>query len=227
MQKLVSGIHQFRKEVFAKKRELFTKLALGQEPTALFITCSDSRINPNLVTQTEPGELFVIRNAGNIIPASPATGGELATIEFAIKGLGIRDIILCGHSDCGAMKGVVANKVGLAHMPHLSSWLSHAERTRAIMEAQYQHLEGDKLLTATVEENVLVQIENLATHDFIAEALAEGRLKIHAWVYKFETGQVFYYHPEEQQYLLLEEHQDITPALPHSAHEGSAALFQA
>ncbi len=215
MQKLVLGIHKFRSKVFATKKDLFHKLAKGQHPSALFITCSDSRINPNLVTQTEPGDLFVIRNAGNIIPAYPETGGELASIEFAVKGLQIQDIIICGHSDCGAMKGVLSRPQPSLGMPHLSTWLRHADRTQEIMSTQYRHLEGDRLLTATVEENVLVQIENLKSHAFIKEALDEDRLKIHAWVYKFETGQVFYYDPFLQQYQLLSEDTEPCPTLPH------------
>jgi carbonic anhydrase len=221
MQQLVLGIHRFRSKVFAGKQELFNKLAKGQNPSALFITCSDSRINPNLVTQTEPGELFVIRNAGNIIPASPETGGELASIEFAIKGLGIQDIIICGHSDCGAMKGVLSRPSIGEGMPHLSSWLRHAQRTKDIMATQYRHLDSDRLLTATVEENVLVQIENLKSHAFIAEALEQERLKIHAWVYKFETGQVFYYDPLLQQYLLFSEEDSPSPTLSHIPHPSS------
>lgn len=209
MQKLVKGIHHFRTKVFASKKDLFKKLVKGQTPTALFLTCSDSRINPNLLTQTEPGELFVIRNAGNIVAAPPATGGEIASIEFAIKGLGIRDIIICGHSECGAMKGLLE---GVDHeLPHLCQWLKHAARTRNIMHEQYQHLSGKALLTATVEENVLVQIENLKNHAFVREAMEHHGLQFHAWVYKFETGQVFNYDPTEQQYLSLHENSVLTP----------------
>lgn len=108
MQKLIEGLHQFQNSVFGTQRELFERLAHGQTPETLFITCSDSRINPNLLTQTEPGELFILRNAGNIVPPySTSQGGEAATIEFAVAGLNVRDIIICGHSHCGAMKGLL------------------------------------------------------------------------------------------------------------------------
>ena len=108
MQKLIHGLHHFQTALFGSQRELFERLAEGQSPEVLFITCSDSRINPNLLTQTEPGELFILRNAGNIVPPYGAVqGGEAATIEFAVAGLGVKDIIVCGHSHCGAMKGLL------------------------------------------------------------------------------------------------------------------------
>src|SRR5947209_1011259 len=109
MQKLVEGVHHFQANIFSPQRELFERLADGQSPVALFITCSDSRINPNLLTQTEPGELFILRNAGNLVPPYGAgPGGEAATVEFATAALGIRDIIVCGHSHCGAMRALLA-----------------------------------------------------------------------------------------------------------------------
>src|SRR5262249_4796051 len=154
----------------------------------LFITCSDSRINPNLITQTEPGDLFIIRNAGNILPPhGPYTSGEEATVEFAVAGLKVRDVIVCGHSHCGAVKGLL-NPEKVAEMPAVAAWLKHAEPTWKIISEKYRHLEDVALLTAAIEENVLVQIENLRTYPPVAAALAEGRLKIHGWVYKIETG---------------------------------------
>ena len=108
MQKLVNGVHHFQQNIFSSQRELFERLANGQNPETLFITCSDSRIDPNLLTQTDPGELFILRNAGNIVPAyGAANGGEAATIEYAVAVLGVKDIIICGHSQCGAMKGLL------------------------------------------------------------------------------------------------------------------------
>lgn len=205
MQKLVAGIHHFQSNIFSSQRELFERLSRGQNPEALFITCSDSRINPNLITQTNPGDLFILRNAGNLVPPYGASnGGEGATIEFAVTGLGVHDIIMCGHSLCGAMRGVLAPE-GLTDMPQLVSWLGHAEATRRIMKEKYPHLQGDALLTAAVEENVLVQLENLRTHPAVAAGLASGRLKLHGWVYKIQTGQVFAYDPHQGQFLPLGE----------------------
>lgn len=216
MQKLVRGIHVFKTNVFGEKRELFRNLADGQKPGALFITCSDSRVNPNLLTQTEPGEIFVLRNAGNIIPGAPNEGGEVATIEFAVKALGIQDIVVCGHSDCGAMKGVIDPNLVETSMPSVHRWLHHARATGEIIDTEYRHLKGRDLLTVTVQENVIVQIENLRTHHFIEERLRRGQLKIHGWVYKFETGEVFHYEPDSGQFLPLNSDSEPKPTYPRS-----------
>jgi carbonic anhydrase len=204
MQKLVKGVHNFQIEVVGAQRDFFQRLAKGQTPIALFITCSDSRINPNLLTQTEPGDLFILRNAGNIVPTySPSTiGGEAATIEYAVSVLGVRDIIICGHSHCGAMKGLL-NLETLKDIPAVEHWLGNAEATRRIMKEKYADLEGDRLLTATVEENTLVQLENLRTHPSVRAKVAAGKLNLHAWVYKLETGEVFDFNPLEGQFLPL------------------------
>jgi carbonic anhydrase len=205
MQKLVQGVHHFQDGIFGANRAMFERLVTGQHPLALFITCSDSRINPNLLTQTEPGELFIMRNAGNIVPShgGTAAGGEAATIEFAVAGLGIKDIIICGHSHCGAMKAAIGNPAELADMPAMRGWLAHAEATRRIIRDKYQHLQGTALVTASVEENVLVQLENLRTHPVVAAGLASRALSLHGWVYKFETGEVFAFDPGEGQFLPL------------------------
>jgi carbonic anhydrase len=201
MQKLVQGIHHFQANVFASHRDLFRRLADGQAPDALFITCSDSRINPNLITCTEPGDLFILRNAGNIVPPhGAANGGEAATIEFAVAALRVKDVIVCGHSHCGAMKGLL-DPDQVRELPTVAAWLKHAEATRWIMREKYPQLQGQPLLTATVEENVLVQLENLRTHPSVAAGLVRGDLKLHAWVYKIETGEVFAYDPERGQFL--------------------------
>lgn len=204
MQKLLSGIHQFQSEVFASKRKLFQSLTSGQQPLALFITCSDSRVDPNLITQTEPGELFVIRNAGNIVPPyESGVGGESATIEYAVKVLKVSDVIICGHSQCGAMGGLLQPEL-VKDLPCVAAWLKYASHTKRIIDENYSHIsELPARLTATVEENVLVQVEHLYTYPCVEEAIRENRLDVHAWVYKFETGQVFDYDASAQQFLLL------------------------
>lgn len=203
MQKLIAGLHHFQSDVFPAKRALFEKLAHGQSPEALFITCSDSRINPAMLTNTEPGDLFIMRNAGNIIPAYSSTaGGEQATVEFAVSALGVKHIVVCGHSQCGAMKGLLQPET-LENLPAVKGWLAHAESTRRLMRENYGHLHGEDLLTATVEENVLVQLENLRTHPSVHAALARRTLSLHAWVYKLESGQVFTFDPETHQFLSL------------------------
>jgi len=205
MQKLVEGIHQFQNGVFSSKQRLFEGLVDGQQPLALFITCSDSRINPNLLTQTEPGELFILRNAGNIVPPYGAVeGGEAATIEYAVSVLGVKDIVICGHSHCGAMGGLL-DQPQLEKLPAVRSWLCHAESTHRIIDENYTHItDAAARLTATVEENVLVQLEHLRTHPSVAAALGRKALNLHGWVYKFESGQVFGYRPQDGQFLPVE-----------------------
>jgi carbonic anhydrase len=205
MHKLLQGIHQFQANIFRSHRELFERLAGEQRPGALLITCSDARINPNLITQTDPGELFILRNAGNIVPPSGAANGdEGATIEFAVAGLGVHDIIVCGHSHCGAMKGLHRPEL-LQGMPAMAAWHTHAEATRRITRQQYGGFPDDALLNVTIQENVLVQLENLRTHPAVAAALAGGNLKLHGWVYKIETGEVFVFNPDRGEFLPLTE----------------------
>ncbi len=201
MQKLIDGIHRFQSGVFGEQKPLFQRLASGQAPDTLFITCSDSRVSPNLITQTGPGELFVLRNAGNIIPAynHAAPSGEAATIEYAIDALGVKDIVVCGHSQCGAMKAVL-DPTGLEELPAVASWLQHAQGTRRIMRAHYTNLDEAHALSACVKENTLVQIENLRTHPAVLEGLTRGRIALHAWVYRFEVGDVLAFDPESGQF---------------------------
>lgn len=207
MQRLVEGIHQFQHDVFSKNQQLFESLQQGQQPLALFITCSDSRINPNLLTQTNPGELFILRNAGNIVPPYGASaGGEAGTIEYAVAALKVRDIVICGHSHCGAMKGILQPD-SLKSLPAMSRWLTHSEAAQRIIAENYTHLtDPNALLTAAVEENVLVQLENLRTHPAVAAALGRRELTLHGWVYKFETGEVYSFHPQHHQFVSLAEY---------------------
>ncbi len=207
MQKLLSGLQHFQSHVFQSHKELFERLALGQNPDALFITCSDSRINPNLITQTNPGDIFILRNAGNIIPPyGTDNGGEVATIEFAVAGLGVKDVILCGHSQCGAMKGLL-HPEDLKNLPAVMRWLSHAEATRRIVEQNYssEGLDQDQLLNVATQVNVLIQLENLKTHPSVAVKLSRGELNLHGWIYKIQTGEVFGYDQQEGQFLPVSE----------------------
>ncbi len=218
MQKLVDGIHKFQKDVFASQSRFFERLADGQQPLALFITCSDSRIDPNMLTQTKPGELFIMRNAGNIVPPYGASScGEAATIEYAVAVLGIRDIVVCGHSHCGAMNALL-HPEQIAELPAVKNWLSHAEATARIIKENYTHLSDSQArVTATVEENVLVQLENLRTHPTVLAAMNRKELQVHGWVYKFETGQVFAYDPEQGQFASIDhpsvKAHEVTPEL--------------
>lgn len=221
MKKLVKGLHQFRSETFLSQKDLFERLMSGQTPDALFITCSDSRISPNLITHTEPGELFILRNAGNIVPPyGTSAGGEEATIEFAVLGLNVKDIIVCGHSDCGAIKGLLYPSE-LEKLPAMARWLRFADATKRIVEDVYDGTlsAADKLNIAT-QENVLVQLESLRTHPAVAVRLAKGELNLHGWTYKMQTGEVFSYNPDEGQFLPVSE----VPAHTESAKRGAKTI---
>jgi len=196
MEKLVRGIHHFQTTAFSAHRELFEILSQGQQPDTLLITCSDSRIAPDLLMQTQPGELFVLRNAGNLIPPyGAANGGEGATIEYAISALGVRHALVMGHSNCGAMKGLL-HPESLVDMPLVSEWLKHADATRNVVEECYPDLEGVDLLNATIKENVLVQLDNLRTYPKVAALMAKGALTLHGWIYEIESGQILAYDPQ-------------------------------
>src|SRR5664279_1345837 len=199
MQKLVQGIHHFQTQIFSSHKELFERLDQDQAPETLFITCSDSRISPNLITQTQPGELFILRNVGNLIPPYESLGGMAAGIEFAVENLHVKDIIVCGHSNCGALRALLEPEQ-LGELPATKAWLAHARATERIIWESYGHLHGHELLHATVEENVLVQVDNLRSHPAVAKAVANGLLHLHAWVYKIETGEVFAFDPARGQY---------------------------
>jgi carbonic anhydrase len=202
MKRLIKGLHEFQTNYFSTHRELFELLSQGQKPRFLFITCSDSRIDPNLITQTEPGEMFIIRNAGNIIPPYGATnGGEGASVEYAIHALGIQDVIVCGHSHCGAMKGLLKISKLEEEMPVVYEWLKHAEATRRMMKEHYQDYEGEELLDAAIKENILNQLENLRTYPVIYSRLKSGQLRLHAWFYEIETGQMLEYDPVRGEYI--------------------------
>src|SRR4051812_11737288 len=183
--RILRGLSRFQRDVYPKQRELFERLALGQRPDALFITCADSRIDPCLLTQTKPGELFICRVIGNIVPPYPdAIGGVSATIEYAVGVLGVPDVIVCGHTDCGVMKGVL-NPEALAALPSVSAWLGYAQAARAAEPG------GDLLKLA--QANVVQQIENLKTHPSVAARVADGDLGLHGWMYHIGEGAVTAY----------------------------------
>ena len=217
MQKLVDGVHRFQQDVFSSHEQFFKRLVDGQKPLALFITCSDSRIDPTMITQTEPGELFILRNAGNVVPTyGTASDGEAATIEYAVAVLGVQDVIVCGHSHCGAM-GALLQPQQMANLPAMRNWLSHAEATSRIINENYGHItDPEARLIATVEENVLVQLEHLRTHPTVLAAMGRKELRLHGWVYKLETGQVFAFNPQSGQFeSVSEEGFQPHPVMPH------------
>jgi carbonic anhydrase len=202
MKKLIEGLENFKEIYVLTHINLLEQLSHGQNPRVLFITCSDSRIAPNMLTNTDLGDLFVIRNAGNIIPPFGATnGGEGATIEYAIHALGIEQIVVCGHSHCGAMKGLLQIGNLEEQMPLVYSWLRQADATRRLVEENYTRHKGEELLEITIAENVLTQIENLKTYPVVRSRMYQGKLAIYGWVYYIETGEVMAYDPESHTYI--------------------------
>lgn len=189
MKALIDGFLKFQNEAFPQRSELFKHLATTQQPGTLFITCSDSRVVPELLTQQEPGELFVIRNAGNIVPSySPHPGGVSATVEYAVAVLGVTDIVICGHSDCGAMTAIAQCKC-MDHLRAVSGWLQHAESAKVMNEARVHGSDAAKL-SSMVRENVIAQLANIQTHPSVRLAQEQGRLNLHGWVYDIETGSI-------------------------------------
>jgi carbonic anhydrase len=206
MRKLVGGIHHFETKVFAKNRELFERLAtVGQSPETLFITCSDSRVVPNLITSSDPGELFIVRNVGNCVGPTDLPGSTSAALEYAVEILKVQDIIVCGHTQCGAMEAILDPK-RLEKLPYVRRWLRAAERVREIVDTRYGDLEPDDRVKAAVLENVLVQLENLRAFPFVQERLAEGKLTISGWVYDIATGKVHAYDPDTEEFLPIVGH---------------------
>jgi carbonic anhydrase len=208
MKRLIQGIHQFREDTFRPLQGLFEQLATGQHPDTLFITCSDSRIDPNLLTKSKPGDLFILRNAGNIVPPrGTASGGEAATVEFALRTLGVKDVIVCGHYHCGAMAALLNSQL-TADLPDVAAWLRHADTTARILRDNYSHLTGEALQAAAVEEHVLVQLEHLQTLPAVASGLRRGDVRLHGWVYRIETGEVFAYDTQTGQFVAIETYPD-------------------
>lgn len=193
MKTIIEGFKKFQSEVFQEKRQLFERLSYGQNPRALFITCSDSRIDPTLLTQTDPGELFILRNAGNIVPSYGAVvGGSTATIEYAVAVLGVQHVIVCGHTDCGVMRAILQQDQ-LKELPAVKEWLLQAEATRRIVTENYAHLPESERLVVTTQENVRIQLDHLRTHPAVAARLRRGALQLHGWVYSISTGEMWTY----------------------------------
>lgn len=207
MPSFATGVVKFQRDVFPEKKALFEKLSKGQAPEALFITCSDSRIATGMITQTDPGELFVCRNPGNIVPPYKANaGGVTASIEFAVDVLNVGHIVICGHTDCGAVSGA-EHPDAVAHLPHVSEWLSYAnEAVRRVHERDGDAPEDEeKRIKHITQENVVLQLENLTGHPAVKRRMDDGTLKIHGWVYDIAAGHVFVLDPDEKKFIPIEE----------------------
>jgi carbonic anhydrase len=203
MQKLVKGIHSFQRGFFASHRALFEQLAVaGQRPETLFITCSDSRVDPNLITNSQPGELFIVRNVGNVVPTMDLPGGTAAAIQYAVEVLNVENIIICGHTQCGALKAIL-DPDSVAHLEYVSRWVKSTIEVKNLIEEKYAHLEGEAKLTAAIQENVLAQLEHLRAYPFVASRLDAGKLHVNGWIFDVGKGEVFDYEPEYGEFLSL------------------------
>ncbi|HSA61270.1 MAG TPA: carbonic anhydrase [Nitrospiraceae bacterium] len=203
MEKLVKGFLKFRTEVFGEKKALFTRLSENQTPRALFITCSDSRVDPTLLTQTDPGELFILRNAGNMVPPyGSMQGGSTATIEYAMAVLKVPHIIVCGHTDCAVMKALL-NPEDVSDLPAVREWVGQAETTRRLMRDHYTNLKGSERLIRTTQENVRSQLDHLRTHPSVALRLRQNKVDMHGWVYSISTGDIWVYDFDSERFTSL------------------------
>lgn len=205
MPKFAAGVVRFQKDVFPQKRKFFENLSLGQSPEALFITCSDSRIETAMITQTDPGELFICRNAGNIVPPhTNNTGAMTASIEFAAAALQVPHIVVCGHTECGAMKGAL--ELGaLDTLPHMKEWLSFAKAAVDIVGELGTELDEKQRMWMLLEQNVKLQLQHLKTHPTVATRLAKRDLELHGWVYDIASGEVHAYDEPSDRFLPVAE----------------------
>jgi carbonic anhydrase len=187
--KLKAGIARFEHDVFPKGADLFGSLASGQAPRALFLTCADSRVVPNLITQTEPGELFMCRNVGNIVPPHGSVyGGTSATIEYAVAVLHVRHVIVCGHSDCGAMKALL-DPTALDGLPDVAGWLQYADPTGSILDVERS--DPSAALAELIDRNIAAQLNHLETHPAVRRALDAGDVDLHGWRFDIATGRTW------------------------------------
>jgi carbonic anhydrase len=205
MEHIIDGVLRFQREVHPSSESMFHKLAQGQSPSALFIGCADSRVIPEVLTQQGPGELFVVRNAGNIVPPhSDEPGGVTASIEYAIAVLGIPDIVICGHSGCGAMTAILRSSQQMDHLPAVARWLHYADAARDAVATKHADAPEEERLTALICENVLAQLDNLLTHPVVANAVSEKRLRLHGWVYDIGSGDVLVYDAKHGRFAPIE-----------------------
>ena len=210
MQKLIAGIVDFRRNTQESYREMFGQLATGQSPDSLFIACSDSRVVPNTFASTDPGDLFVVRNVGNLVPpcdphgVSQSDESEAAAIEFAIQNLSVKNIIVCGHSECGAMHAIVRGR-RLVKLPNLRSWLRHGELALDLLKAGRAPNPTLKESNQLSQLNALLQIENIKTYPIVQKRIDEGSLAVHAWWFDIAKADVYAYLEPENKFMIIDE----------------------
>lgn len=207
MKKLIDGIVEFRRRITEEERELFAKLALGQKPDALFIACSDSRVVPNLFASTNPGDLFVIRNVGNLIPPAGSDSQEVsaqAAIEFAVFNLKISNIIVCGHSECGAVAAIADGKE-IPNCPHLNSWLKFGEEAAAKVRSGRTCNPKLSEYNQISQVNVLQQMEHISSYPFVQDLIKSGKLRVHGWWFDIAHADVYCFEPTLNRFVLIDE----------------------
>jgi carbonic anhydrase len=200
--RLIAGVRRFQRDVYPERKQAYQQLAReGQEPHALFITCADSRIEPELITQSGPGEIFVSRNVGNLVPTyGEMTGGVSAIIEYAVAALEVSHVVVCGHTDCGAMIGLL-NPEKVARLPIVATWLRNGEAALSIVRSRNTAKDERGALEELIEENVLLQLHHLRTHPSVAGRLAQGSLALSGWVYDIANGTVRIHDEEQRKFL--------------------------
>jgi len=204
MNRIIQGIEQFQRDVFPANRELFARLASGQKPEALFIACSDSRVSLEWITQCGPGDLFVCRNAGNMAPRFSRGDDVSATIEYAVSALRVQDIVICGHSDCGAMKALL-NPASLNDMPQVKSWLRHGKEARQALDKAKINRPSLNSLVELTKLNVRLQLDRLSVHPKVRAQLRAGALELHGWYYRIDTGEVQAWEAAEDRWVAVQE----------------------
>lgn len=213
MQKLIQGVHSFQTQEFRSYSSLFRRLAHeGQKPHTLFITCADSRVLAELITGSKPGDLFVVKNVGNIVPPASVSGpnSTAAAVEFAIESLRVSDIVICGHTQCGAMAALVNGIPHAEHQPHLAEWLEQSQAVRNVVARNYSEITDPAALeTVMAEENVLFGLENLKTYGVVQRALEAGTVRLHGWMFQLRTASLFAYNPGSGQF---------EPLMPPESH---------
>ncbi|MGH9616162.1 MAG: carbonic anhydrase [Acidobacteriaceae bacterium] len=204
MKRIIDGVLKFQAEVYPAQKALFKELSNGQRPQALFIGCSDSRVIPELFTQQGPGDLFVVRNVGNIVPphGSPPAG-VVASVEYAVAVLGVPDIIVCGHSGCGAMSAILNDAETLKALPEVSRWLNFANAAALAAERQDAKQDSQARLDVLVRANVLAQLANLLTHPVVSNAVKLKEVRLHGWVFDIATATVTTYDAEAGEFVPL------------------------
>lgn len=203
MKKLIEGLLRFQSDIYPKHRALYQELASTQSPEVMLIACSDSRVVPSVMLQAAPGDLFICRNAGNIVPAwGEHTGGVSGTIEYAVQVLKVKHIVICGHTDCGAIRAALKPEL-VATMPAVSQWLKYTERAVAVVREIDGHVDEAKQLERLTEENVIAQLDHLATHPSVAAKMRAGALRIHGWVYDIPHGEFQVFQPSTRAFVPL------------------------